>query len=260
MPAQSPYDAIAAYYDLEHQSFTDDVELYLQFIEAAGDPVLELGCGTGRIVREIAAAGFDSTGIDSSTAMLEFARSSMASEECPGEIMLIEGDFLRDDLVSPGTFGIAIVALDSLLHVTTQQDQIRVLRSAWTALDPRGQLIIDVFHPTPGRLMAMDGGLTFTGSWKLDDGGRLDKLVAQTADSASQTIENEIWYEVTRVDGAVERTRTSFQQRWIGAGELLAMLQLAGFEDWRVYGSYDLEPLQAHSDRLIVAAEKTKTD
>jgi hypothetical protein len=38
------------------------------------------------------------------------------------------------------------------------------------------------------------------------------------------------------------------------------MLQLAGFQDWRLYGSYELDELDSHSDRIIIAAEKTKTD
>ena len=37
------------------------------------------------------------------------------------------------------------------------------------------------------------------------------------------------------------------------------MLQLTGFQDWRIYGSYELDELDANSDRIIVAAEKTKT-
>lgn len=260
MSVKNPYDEIAAYYDLEHRSFTDDADLYLQFVEAAGDPVLELGCGTARIVREIAAAGYRVTGIDSSADMMAYARKLIDADPAPGEITLIEGDFARVDQVEAGTFGVAIIALDSLMHATTQSAQLQVLRNAWTALDPRGQLIVDLVNPTPARLQAMDGDLTFSGSWNLDDGSRLDKLVAQTADFASQTIESHLWYEMTAPNGAVHRTRTMFTQRWLTAGELLLMLQLAGFQDWRVYGSYDLDPLEAHSDRIIVAAEKTKTD
>ncbi len=84
MPAESPYDSIAAYYDLEHRSFTEDIDFYLQFIEAAGDPVLELGCGTGRILRGIAEAGFAVTGVDSSAPMLDFARTALRDrQDCP---------------------------------------------------------------------------------------------------------------------------------------------------------------------------------
>ena len=260
MSAESPYDQIAAYYDLEHRSFTEDVDMYLQFIEAAGDPVLELGCGTGRILRGIAESGFAVTGVDSSAPMLEFARRVISLEGLGDSITLIEGDFSATNLVAPDAFGVVIVGLDSLLHATTLDDQLAVLRAAWQALDPRGQLIVDVLNPTPARLMAMDGGLTFQGAWDMGAGARLDKLVSQTIDPADQLISSEIWYEAPTADGRVKRTRTGFTQRWIGIGELLLMLQLVGFQDWRIYGSYELDPLEAQSDRLIVAAEKTKTD
>ncbi len=260
LPAKSPYDEIAAYYDLEHRTFTDDVDMYLQFVEAAGDPVLELGCGTGRILRGIGDAGFSVTGVDSSAPMLAFAREAISHDRLNDTVSVIQGDFVASDLVPSSAFGVTIVGLDSLLHATSREEQIAVLHAAWRALDPRGQLIIDVLHAIPARLMAMDGGLTFNGSWDAGDGSRLDKLVSQSIEPAEQLIHNEIWYEVTFADGAVKRTRTAFTQRWIGAGELLLMLQLTGFQDWRVYGSYELDPLEAHSDRLIVAAEKTKTD
>lgn len=260
MPAESPYDEIAAYYDLEHRSFTDDIDLYLQFIEAAGDPVLELGCGTGRILRAISEAGFAVTGVDSSSPMLAFARDALAVNGLDVDVTLVEGDFARNDLVDASQFGVAIVALDSLLHAQTQAEQLRVLSAAWTALDPRGQLIVDIINPTPTRLMAMDGDLTFAGTWPMNNGMRLDKLVAQHADPALQMIDNEIWYEVTSAEGTVKRTRTSFSQRWVSPAELVLMLQLAGFQDWRVYGSYELDELGPNSDRVIVAAEKTKTD
>lgn len=260
MPAESPYDTIAAYYDLEHRSFTEDIDLYLQFIEAAGDPVIELGCGTGRILRGIADAGYSVTGVDSSIPMLDFARNTLADEDMADNVTLIAGDFADPVLLPREKFGVAIIGLDSLLHATTLDAQLAVLRGAWEALDPRGQLIVDVVHATPVRLMAMDGGLAFNGSWVMGDGARLDKLVSQSIEAAEQLIHSEIWYEVTTRDGAVARTRTGFTQRWIGSGELLLMLQLAGFQDWRVYGSYELDPLDAHSDRLVVAAEKTKTD
>jgi ubiquinone/menaquinone biosynthesis C-methylase UbiE len=259
MSIERPYDEIAAYYDLEHRSFTDDIDLYLQFIEAAGDPVVELGCGTGRILRGIAEAGYSVTGLDSSVPMLDFARMSLSDEGLADQVALIHGDFSDAALLPADSFGVAIIGLDSLLHATALDEQLAVLRAAWRALDPRGQLIVDVLHATPARLMAMDGGLAFNGSWVMSDGARLDKLVSQTIDSAEQLIHSEIWYEVTSTEGAVTRTRTGFTQRWIGSGELLLMLRLAGFQDWRLYGSYELDPLDAHSDRLIVAAEKTKT-
>src|SRR4029450_11223347 len=98
MKSENPYASIAAYYDVEHRAFTEDIELYLQFVESAGDPVLELGCGTGRILRQIARPGYSVTGVDSSPEMLAFAQNSLESMTPPASVRLIEGDFSNDRL------------------------------------------------------------------------------------------------------------------------------------------------------------------
>jgi hypothetical protein len=43
--------------------------------------------------------------------------------------------------------------------------------------------------------------------------------------------------------------------RYIHRAELELMLELAGYPEWELYGSYDLDPFEDGSDRLIVAAE-----
>lgn len=256
MSAETPYDKIAAYYDLEHAGFTDDTELFLQFIAGTGGPVLELGCGTGRILRAIAAAGFQITGLDSSRPMLDLAQEHATMDGLEDLVTLIEGDFERVDLVPSNAFQAVLIAIDSLLHATSIDSQLRVLCAAWTALAPGGLLLLDLLHPTPGRLLAMDGGLALAGSWTLDDGSTLDKIVAQVADPVDQSIHSEIWYETTAPDSTIQRIRTGFEQRWIGQGEIELMLRLTGFHEWHIYGSYALDPLDAQSDRMIVAAEK----
>ena len=58
-------------------------------------------------------------------------------------------------------------------------------------------------------------------------------------------------------DGSLRRIATSFDLRYLHRHELELMLELAGFVQWQVYGSYDLDPYDDESDRLIVAAEIT---
>jgi hypothetical protein len=58
-------------------------------------------------------------------------------------------------------------------------------------------------------------------------------------------------------DGTLRRIPTSFTMRYIQRAELELMLELAGFKSWEIYGSYDLDPFTDHSDRLLVAAEKS---
>ena len=60
------YAEIGSFYDLEHASFDADLELYRNVAAAVGDPILELGCGSGRVLVPLAEMGFRVTGLDSS--------------------------------------------------------------------------------------------------------------------------------------------------------------------------------------------------
>ena len=66
----SSYDKLAPYYDRFHEALTADVEFVLSLAQQQDGPVLEMGCGTGRLLLPLARAGFEVTGIDTSAAML----------------------------------------------------------------------------------------------------------------------------------------------------------------------------------------------
>ncbi len=72
-----PYAEIGALYDLEHATFDDDLDLYLNLALVTGDPVLELGCGSGRLLVPLAATGLRVTGLDRSQPMLDRARAAV---------------------------------------------------------------------------------------------------------------------------------------------------------------------------------------
>ncbi len=258
--AERPEDAyarIAELYDLEHESYADDLEFYVNFVEAVGDPVLELGCGTGRLLTGIAEAGFRITGTDRSEAMLDRARARVEASGQGHIIQLSQGDMGDADEAPGGPFGLAIIALNGLLHVADPASQRKVLSSVRRALDPRGMLLIDVLNPTPETLRGLDHALVHEGVWLMDDGTRVDKFAARRVAAATQTIATELWYDLTAADGSVRRIATSMPMRYLHRAELELMLELAGFAEWQLYGSYDLEPFGDQSERLIAAAEVT---
>jgi SAM-dependent methyltransferase len=253
--SDDPYAAIPELYDLEHAGFADDVALYLNVAEAVGDPILELGCGTGRILLPLAEAGFRVTGLDRSAPMLQ--RAEAAATAAGVAVSLHEGDMTEADRVPGGPFGLVLVPLNGLLHLTGPAAQRAALAAMRRALDPRGQLVLDLFNPAPEVLRAFDRTVVHEGTWLLPDGTRADKFGSRRLQSARQRIETDLWYDLLSPDGRLRRVRTSYAMRYLHRAELDLMLELAGFAEWEVYGSYDLDPFDDNSERLLVLAEAT---
>ena len=252
-----PYGSIAALYDLEHRDYDDDLDLYLSLALATGDPVLELGCGTGRLLVPLAQAGHRVTGLDRSPPMLDRAREAVAVAGVAASVTLHRGSMTEADAAPGGPFGIVILALNGLLHLPTAAGQRAALAAARRALDPRGQLVLDVLNPTPEALRALDHTLTHEGTWHLPDDARVDKFAARRVSPAHQRIDTDLWYDRTAADGTVRRTTSTYPMRYVHRAELELMLELAGFGEWQIYGGYDLDPLDDASERLIVTAEAT---
>lgn len=256
-----PYEAIADLYDLEHGGYEEDLDLYRNVAQSVGNPILELGCGSGRVAIPLAEAGYRVTGLDSSSAMLDRARAA-ATATATGIADRLQwhlGQMREAASVPGGPFGVVIIALNGLLHLAGQDDQREVLVAARRALDPRGLLVIDLLNVTPETLRSLEGGVLLEGSWARHDGTRVDKFASRRVRPEQQRIETELWYDVLGQDGTPRRVRTAFPQRYLGLGELALMLELAGFAEWHAYGSYDMEPYDEGAERLIVLAEATAT-
>ncbi len=254
-PDPDPYASLPDLYDLEHADFDDDLSLYLNLAEIIGDPILELGCGTGRILLPLADAGWRVTGIDRSAAMLAKARSAVAAGGSQARVHLIESDFSQAASAVGGPFGLVIIGLNGFMHLPSPDAQLLCLRAARDALDPRGQLVIDILNPTPDSLRSFDHGVVHEGRWTAADGTVIDKFGSRRVSSAAQTIETRLWYDSVHTDGALRRTISEFTLRYVHQAELALMLELAGFVEVQFYGTYDLDPFDDGSDRLIVTAD-----
>src|SRR5437773_1229256 len=75
--SNNPFDRFARLYDWEHDGYVLDIPVHLGFARRFGGPVLELACGSGRILGPLAQAGFACAGVDSSSAMLGRARQRL---------------------------------------------------------------------------------------------------------------------------------------------------------------------------------------
>ncbi|MGI8406007.1 MAG: class I SAM-dependent methyltransferase [Thermomicrobiales bacterium] len=249
-----PYSQIAELYDLEHDDYDEDIELYLGLLQTVDGPVLEMGSGSGRLLLPIAGTGHAITGLDSSPRMLDRAAKRIAVETNGSAITLHQAD-MQDAADAPGgPFGLVIFSLNALMHLETAVDQRSALKAARQSLRPGGYVIIDTMNPSLEQLQHLVSRSHLEGTWTLDNGAVVDKWSHRENFSADQILDTVIWYDTVQPDGAMTRTRTQFPLRYVHPNELEMMLDLAGFVSWNVYGSYDLGPLSDESDRLIVIA------
>ncbi len=249
------FDRFARFYDLDYEPFQDDVVLYQGFAEMTGGPLLELGCGTGRLLLPLARAGFAVTGVDMSAKMLEVAREKVALSGLADRIQLVQADMRRPDL--PQKYRMAFIAINSFMHLTTIEDQLEALRAWHKLLLPGGLLIIDVDNPNPQHLLDADGRLELQTRWfDPDTGATVLKQISRTVDTARQLQHVMFIYDEVFPDGSTRRTLAPFQARYLYRFEGELLLDKAGFTPEHVYGSYDLDSYESDSERMIFVARR----
>ena len=251
----SDFDRFARFYDLDYDSFQEDVAMYLGFAERTGGPLLELGCGTGRLLLPLAEAGYEVTGVDMSEQMLAIARAKLDAGDLSDQATLLLADMREVQLEQ--RYRLAFIAINSFMHLTTMEDQLAALRAWRDALLPGGLLVIDVFNPNPQQLLEADGRVEMQGRWfDPDTGATVMKHFTRTLDDALQLQHVLFIYDEVLPDGTVRRTLAPFQARYLYRFEGELLLDKAGFTPEQVYGSYDLDPFTSESERMIFVARR----
>lgn len=249
------YDRFAPFYDLEFAAYDDDLPLYRAFATHTGGPLLELGCGSGRVLVPLAEDGYAMTGVDLSPAMLALAGEAATRAAVAERVALVEDDIRTLGKLGTTRFALAFSAINSFLHLETQGDQLAALRAVAQHLQPGGLFIADLFPPHPDLLIEYDGRLIHVGTYRdphTDE--RIDKFSTSMLARADQRIDTTFFYDRLRADGTTQRVAATFALRYIGRYELELLLDRAGFTDITIYGSYDLEPFTDASERMIAVA------
>lgn len=251
--SDDPYARIADLYEAEHRGWTDDLDLYLALAVRAGDPVLELGCGSGRVAIALAEAGHEVHGVDTSEALLAIARANMAGRQLPAAFA--SGDMRRYD--SGRRFGLAFCALDTLLHLQSTGEVLDTMASAHRVLRPGGLLALDIVNPTPDLLAMGDRVVRHQSTFAGPGDVEVTHFVSWDIDPDTRTIETAHFYDWLSDGGAVRRRTTSFRLRYLERDEVEAALQATGFDSVELYGSVQLDPFESDSDRMVFVATKS---
>jgi SAM-dependent methyltransferase len=245
------YDAVPAY------GARTDAAFYAEEAAAAKGPILELGCGTGRVLLPIARAGGTITGIDSSSEMIVQLCAKVADEpdDVRARVTVKQASARHYDLKQQ--FGLIIAPFRVFQHMLTVDDQLAMLETVAHHLAPGGRFIFDVFNPK-WTLMATDRSAETedTPEFELPDGRRMRRTARiRGVRWLDQVNDVELIYYVTPKGGSVpERYVQSFGMRWYMKAELEHLLSRAGLWCETVYGNFDRSPLRDDSPEQIWVA------
>lgn len=247
------YDLIAPFYDIEHQQFAEDLDMYRNFAELCSGPLLELACGSGRLLIPLAREGYTIIGIDTSEKMLSLARERVQQANLTANVTLIQQDM--SELQLPRKFSLAFVALGSFAHLTSRKAQQQALTSIRKQLNTGATFIIDISNADARYMENLSGQLLHQGTWQGADGTFLTHLVSPASSQTKHLLELTHFYDQHAQGGPINRTVITTHLYLFERTEMELLLEQAGFVIKSVYGDHDLGPFTLESQRMIVIAE-----
>ena len=251
------YDHITLYRD------RPDVRFFVEAATAAGSPVLEVGCGTGRVLIPTARAGVDIVGLDLSPHMLAVCRQRLQeeSEAVRGRVRLVEANMRDFNLGS--RFTLATIPFRPFQHLMTVEDQLACLASIRRHLVDDGVLILDLFNPSLDFLVSRPVGeeLDEEPPFTTPDGRKVvrrNKTVA--IDRFQQIGHYELIHYVSHPDGRQDRLVQAFPLRYVFRFEAEHLLARAGFTLEHVYADYEKNPYGSkYPGELLMLARRSHT-
>jgi ubiquinone/menaquinone biosynthesis C-methylase UbiE len=244
------------FYDQYFVGVEGDVEFYADEAQDTGGPVLELGCGTGRILLAVAETGIRTVGLDLADDLLDIARAKLAEasgqmQECAA---LVKGDMRQFSLDQ--RFRLVTIPYRTFQHLLTPVDQEQALTCIRDHLEEEGRLVFNTFDPLAD-LMA-EG---FRGRMRKDTdfvdretGNRVVVWYNRQYDPEVQLLEQEIIYEeVDRSDQVVGRTYGQLTLRYASRYEIQYLLELCGFELEALYGDFEGGAYPGFGEQVWVA-------
>jgi ubiquinone/menaquinone biosynthesis C-methylase UbiE len=223
-------EAFARRYDEWSAHMTEDVAFYVELAREADGPIVELAIGNGRVAIPVAqATGRSVIGIDSSSAMLEQARTRAAEEGV--ELDLREGDMR--ELTLDEQAALIYCPFRSLLHLPTWADRRRTFERVAASLRPGGRFAWNAFafdHHIAARL----------------DGRHQDEPLPHTLRYAVG--DNRV--DITLDDGGTSSLWWATKNEWLG------LLDVAGLELEALFGSFDRRPLDDDSHEYVFVARR----
>lgn len=244
-------------YDSQYAGREDlqkDITYYSDLATEAGGRVLEVGCGTGRVLLPIRRSGIDIWGVDLSEGMLGVLRKKAESEGL--ECKLTLGDLRQFTLKRK--FRLIILPFRVFQHMLTVEDQIRALENCRDHLLPGGRLALNIFNPDIKRMTTRVGQPVYEGSFVHPEHGRTVHQWASTKpDWDHQIIRNQmIFHEVDDHGKVLEKHIIPLNMRWTYRYEFEHLAARTGYSVEALHGDFDKARFSADSQEQVWVLQK----
>ena len=239
-------------YDLILGDLSYCVDFYVDLARKAQGPVLEIACGTGRILLPCLQAEVDIDGLDYYAPMLETLRKKAAALQLSPRLYQADmGDFRL-----PRRYALIMVTFNAFGHNMTQESQIRCLELCREHLLPGGLFVFDAFFPSLAFIGVAAGTRVLEGELPHPQTGLPMRMYdTRTLDRVEQVQHSLNEFELLDAEGNVQTThRSEIRIRWIYKTEMVLLLRAAGFTRWEICGDFDRRPLTQETDGMVVLA------
>jgi SAM-dependent methyltransferase len=244
----------AELYDLVFEGVDFDIAFWLAVGREARGPVLDLGCGTGRVLLPLLEAGVDADGVDLWPGMLERARSKAHARGFKPRLVAAD----MRDFTMPRRYARVICAFNAFAHADTPDAQIDTLRCVREHLESGGALVLHMSYPSPSYWAEPDGEPVKELEVRHPQRGTLIQLWdTRSKDVVQQRQRSSIEYREVDASGHVVAShRMQTTQRWVYRRELELLLRVAGFSRWEIHGGFAGEPLERPDQQMVAWAWK----
>lgn len=257
-----PYCITAKHYDAAYALKQDLVDLpfYLELAKQSGGPVLEIACGTGRVLLPIAREGIEIRGVDNSRPMLRVLKSHIENDpaQIHRNITLQDGDMRNFRLGKK--FPLVIIPFRALQHMYTLEDQFKALTTAAFHLSRKGILAFDVFYPKMELISAGIGQEVADLEWRANSDSIVRRYFRKdSVDKINQVFGFTFIFRTDQGDKFVRQELEPFRLSYYTYPHLKALFLLAGLEPVAEYGSFAKTPLDNTADQMIFLLKRTKS-
>jgi SAM-dependent methyltransferase len=241
-------------YDVLFKDFTYGLDFYVPLAREAKaqGAVLDIACGTGRILLPCMQAGADGDGLDLHQPMLDRLRRNAAALGLSPN--LYQADM--SDFRLPRRYALIMITFNAFIHNVTQDAQIRCLTCCREHLLPGGVLAFDTYFPSLQILGGPQGRRELEGEVTDPRTGRLLRMFDTRRFDQVEQMQHSLT-EIEEIDqsGAARVIqRSDFSVRWVYKAEMALLLRAAGFERWEIYGGFDRRALTKETDGMVVMA------